>query len=40
MSDITMGNFMQYVVSEFEFLQDQLSVVDYLLPQDLEKILP
>lgn len=30
----------QYVVSEFEFLQDQLSVVDYLLPQDLEKILP
>lgn len=29
-----------YVVSGFEFLEDQVSVLNYLLPQDLEKILP
>lgn len=29
----------QYIVSGFEFLEDQLSVLDYLLPEDFEKIL-
>ena len=29
----------EYIVSEFQFLENQLSVLEYLLPEDLEKIL-
>ncbi len=28
-----------YIVSEFQYLENQLSVLDYLLPKDLEKII-
>lgn len=28
-----------YIVSEFQYLENQLTVLDYLLPEDLEKIL-
>ncbi|MGF7144656.1 hypothetical protein HNQ56_003088 [Anaerotaenia torta] len=37
--DYTVEN-THYIVSDFEFIENTISVLDYLLPKDLEQILP